>query len=969
MFRKLLLNNNYLLTQHQALKCLIILALTILASLAMKGQSADNWMNDPDIILFQESEIVYGGDYSAGIIVNSQDQSNCDLINESEIQVNAGESFEISFWGITSQHVYVRVFFYWIGTNNNFTQDYLGPGSETWENFTYEGIVPNGASALNLGFRFYDVTGFQPGELQYLDDVTFQSPIGVPLLVENGNFENWETIKPEPSEYPTEFSGTQKSLSAMLSWASSGGDQLPDSYLILGAIGQMTTIPEDGVYYLDDVDFSDGEGAVNLAFGADHHTFTNLNALSNYHFMIFPYTNSGTSVNYKTDGIPPETSVEIPDVTVVNEQNFDTSWTDWQTISITGSQVWSRENNSGIQETPCARISGNQAGTIFENHDWLISPTMDFSLYENEFMSFYSSVGGMTQEEQFAVKVSVDYTGTGDPESATWIDLNPVLPDGSQNWTWVNSAEISLSDFESESVHIAFVYTCGTESAATWQVDNVLITGEKLPLPEPTNYPTMFSAYAYNTNIDITWIESPGGVPADAYLIACGDQQNITPPTDGIPIQDDNDYSDGAIFKNVQAGNQSATFQDLISGKFYHFSIFPYTNSGENIDYKTDSIAPSSYVFINDTIDFLFTDYNNSWGGWIPLSLVGAQVWSRNNTSGPDNSACATFDNTRGENAANEDWLLSPPLELLNTANAKTSFYNARQNSGQGLKFKISTDYDGVSNPNEFTWIDLTDRANWSEGDFNWTFSGSIDLSEFSGNTVHLAFLYISNQSENITWGIDNVSVWEIPELDGPTNHPTNFSVAGNRKQIIVTWTDAIGEILPWGYLLQISDEDDLLIPADGFQVEEDTDFSDGKGAVHVLPGTGQFVFDNLADSTTYYVSNIPYSYPNDLIRYKTSPAPPADSAMTAAPNGISYHGNQGKFIIYPNPGNGFFRFEADREIQSLEFYSIQGELLFSKDIKSVKGHIDLSHFDKGIYLMAVKSGNVISFKKQIIIQ
>lgn len=958
-----------MVTQQQVLKSLFTLVLALFVSLAIQGQSADHWTIDPDIELFQEAGNVHGGDYSAGIIVNSENQSDCDLINESEIQVNAGESFEISFWGISSQHVYVRIFFYWIGTNNNFAEDYLGPASETWENFTYEGIVPNGATALNIGFRFYDVTGFQSGEIQYLDDVTFQSPIGVPLLVENGNFENWATIKPEPGEYPTGFSGTQKSLSALLSWTSSGGDQLPDSYLILGAVDQGITIPEDGVYYPDDADFSDGEGAVNLAFGTEHHTFTNLDALTGYHFMIFPYTNTGTSINFKTDGEPPETSVEIPDVTVVSDQNFDTSWSDWQTISITGSQVWSRENNSGIQGTSCARISGNESGAIFENRDWLISPSMDFTLYENEFMSFYASVGNMTQEEQFGVKASTDYSGTGDPESATWIDLNPVLPDGSENWIWVNSGEINLSDFDGDSVYIAFVYTCGTATAATWQVDNILITGEKLPLPEPTNYPTSFSAYAFNTNIDISWVEAGGDVPADAYLIAGSDQQNISPPTDGIPVQDDYDFSDGAIYMNVQAGNQSATFPDLNSGKFYHFSIFPYTNSGVNIDYKTDSIAPSAYVFINDTIDLLFTDYNNTWGGWIPLSLIGPQVWSRNNASGPDNSACAKFENTRGETAANEDWLISPPLEFSEAAGTNLSFCNAKQNSGQDLKLKISMDYDGVSNPNDFTWIDLTDRVNWSEGDFNWTFSEYIDLSEFSGNTVNLAFLYSSNQSENIAWGIDNVNVWEIPRLTGPTNHPSNFAVSGNRKQITATWQDANGEIMPWGYLLQISDQDDLPVPADGVPVEEDTDFSDGKGAVHVLPGTGQFTFDDLADSTTYFVSIVPYSYPNDLIRYKTSPAPPADSATTDAPSGISYFGSPGNFSIHPNPGNGFFRFEADREIQHIKVYSIGGKLLFSMDIKSDKGHIDMSHFDKGIYLMIVEQGNFISHTKQIIIQ
>ena len=37
-------------------------------------------------------------------------------------------------------------------------------------------------------------------------------------------------------------------------------------------------------------------------------TFSNLNSSTTYYFKIFPYTNSGTYINYKTDGTIPQIS-------------------------------------------------------------------------------------------------------------------------------------------------------------------------------------------------------------------------------------------------------------------------------------------------------------------------------------------------------------------------------------------------------------------------------------------------------------------------------------------------------------------------------------------------------------------------------------------------------------------------------------------------------------------------------------
>jgi len=943
--------------------------LAIFALLSVKAQLPDSWIVDTGIEIFQETEIVYSGNYSAGVIVNSGTQSNCDLINQTVIPVNPGENFKVSYWGITSPFVLARVFFYWEGTNSSFTSEYLGPGNQDWEEFTFEDIVPAGATSLKIGIRFYDVTGFTPGEIQYVDNVSFESPPGNSLSVINGDFETWALIKPEPSNFPTDFAGTQKSLSALLSWTDAIGDQLPDSYLIFGSKEQITALPEDGVYYPNDFDFTDGEAAVNVFFGRENFTFSGLEKLSNYYFKIFPYTNSGTNINYKSDGAPPETLVEIPDVSIIVEQNFDESWSEWETISIIGDQVWSRENNYGIQETPCARITGNNAGIIYENEDWIISPTMDFTSYENEFLSFYSSVGYISPEEQFSVKISTDYSGNGDPASASWTDLSPVLPDGLVNWSWTRSGEIDVSGFAGDNVHVAFVYVCGTETAATWQIDDVLITGIILPVPEPSNYPNDFLATVDSTNINLTWLDATGEIVPEAYLILGSDQDNISIPQDGTPVEDDTDFSDGVTSMNILPGMQATTFAGLISGNTYYFKIFPYTNSGNLIDYKTDGESPSTQGFIQAPVDILFTDFNNNWGSWSPLSIVGIQAWSRNNTSGLEDSPCALISGFEGGAKVNEDWLISPAVELSGTANIKAGFYNATENTGQQILMKLSLDYPGTGNPNEYTWVDLSERVNWSSGEFSWTHSGDIVLTEYSGSTIYLAFIYFSDNGEAARWGIDDIKVSEIPVINEPTNYPTNFAAEAEVKEITLTWQDAVGEIEPWGYLLQVSEQDVFSLPENGIPIADDLDFSDGNGSVNLLPGTETYTFVGLADSTKYFATIIPYTNSDPFIKYKTIPEPPKSFATTAPPDGIGEFTTNPKLNIYPNPGNGLLYFKANDLIQSIRVYSIDGKLIFDNEFSASTGQIDLRGLEKGAYIALFKIDGKISLKQQIIIQ
>ena len=457
-------------------KFTILVALTLIFG-ALQAQLPDNWTDDSGIETYQEMTTVHGGDFSCGVLVNTDVQGNCDFTNEVAIPVAAGDDFKVSFWANTSEFVRITIVLDWVGATSQYSGTYVGPATGAWEQLVFEDIVPDGATEVILRLRFYDVAGFTPPETQFVDDVEFESPIGEPQPVTNGDFESWPGLNPEPSNYPTGFTAQATGLNIALTWTDAVGTQLPDAYLIKASDENNIVAPVDGVFETDDLDLSDGSGAANIAFGEESFSFTNLEGQTAYYFKIYPYTNSGTNIDYKTDGTVPSANATTGSVVVLNSENFDFGWGDWTTVNVFGDQVWVRDLTHGIGGTPCAKMSGYEAGD-FANEDWLISPAFDFTDYENELLTFWSALGYPIAVQQLTVKISTDYDGGGDPGTASWTDLNPILASGEPYWDWTYSGEVDVSTYNSSSVYIAFVYFSDGTDSETWEIDDIMITGE-----------------------------------------------------------------------------------------------------------------------------------------------------------------------------------------------------------------------------------------------------------------------------------------------------------------------------------------------------------------------------------------------------------------------------------------------------------------------------------------------------------
>jgi len=561
-----------------------------------QAQLPDFWAGDTDIETFQETTTVHGDTSSCGVIVNSGTQDNCNLSNTVAIEVTEGDSYKVSFWVNSSAHVRVRAFCDWVGVASTYPNYYVGPATNGWEKYEFTDIVPTGATGVKLRLKFYDTPGFLAPENQFIDDLEFQSPVGVTLVVSNGNFESWPTLKPEPSNYPTEFTSTPLGLNIELNWVDAVGAQLPDAYLILASTQNNITAPVDSTFVVDNLDLTYGTGAANVAFGTQTFTFTGLEGQTAYYFSIYPYTNAGTNINYKTDGAAPSVEILTGYVVSVLSENFDESWGEWQTVSIIGDQVWYIDTVNGMDQTACARISGHSSGNSYQNEDWLISPLMDLDDYNKLWFTFYLAMGFPSIAPQLSAKISTDYNNGSDPNSANWTNLLPNFPTG--DLSWVFSGVLNISGFDGNNVHVAFVYVSDTSESSTWEVDKIMIAGEPIFFPEPTNYPTSFDAMVTNQNITLTWMDAIGTIIPSGYLVLASNQSNISLPTDGVSVANDTDFSDGKGALNVSPGDQGCVFSNLTPHQTFYFKIFSYTNMGININFKTDSIPPEAQAMI-----------------------------------------------------------------------------------------------------------------------------------------------------------------------------------------------------------------------------------------------------------------------------------------------------------------------------------------------------------------------------------
>lgn len=149
--------------------------------------------------------------------------------------------------------------------------------------------------------------------------------------------------------------------------------------------------------------------------------------------------------------------------------------------------------------------------------------------------------------------------------------------------------------------------------------------------------------------------------------------------------------------------------------------------------------------------------FATSFGTYSTYDVAGGQSW------GIDFSTAKMTGFVDQVNYANEDWLISSPVNVTNVSHAKlTMNYIARyfSNLNHDVTIQVSTDYVFESDPTTATWeqleVELTESTSWN--DF---MTAEAVLDKYIGQQIWVAVKYLSTDSKAGTIEIQSISITE----------------------------------------------------------------------------------------------------------------------------------------------------------------------------------------------------------------
>jgi Domain of unknown function (DUF6359) len=195
-----------------------------------------------------------------------------------------------------------------------------------------------------------------------------------------------------------------------------------------------------------------------------------------------------------------------------------------------------------------------------------------------------------------------------------------------------------------------------------------------------------------------------------------------------------------------------------------------------------DSVTFSKkYAVANDTI--YSEKFNLGQGQFTTQSVMGNEAWTFTSYQYMEMNGYLL-----GMNNANEDWLISPEIDLSKIVASKLTFDHAARyfaDLSTEATVWISTNYvDGL--PATATWTQLKGKNFVDPGNWTMSSSGEISLKAYSGMKIKIAFKYVSTVAKAGTWQLKNFLVKKGEAIVDPTDlvtgngtEATPYNVAG----------------------------------------------------------------------------------------------------------------------------------------------------------------------------------------------
>jgi len=208
--------------------------------------------------------------------------------------------------------------------------------------------------------------------------------------------------------------------------------------------------------------------------------------------------------------------------------------------------------------------------------------------------------------------------------------------------------------------------------------------------------------------------------------------------------------------------NPNYTYQDE--------GIYTVTLTIEDEFGETAYLTKTNYILVGSSNipQTIFADSFETGLNWTVYSVSSSYNWERSDDATgsshpnivPDGS-WYMYMNNYGSDAAANDWLISPAINLSQHSDPYVTFetWTKYSDSFVGLEAFVSTDFSG--DPTTATWQSL-DAILPGTSSATWTNSGIVDLFDFTNESVYLSFQYTSSgtgANSTTAWAVDDVNV------------------------------------------------------------------------------------------------------------------------------------------------------------------------------------------------------------------
>ena len=236
---------------------------------------------------------------------------------------------------------------------------------------------------------------------------------------------------------------------------------------------------------------------------------------------------------------------------------------------------------------------------------------------------------------------------------------------------------------------------------------------------------------------------------AKTYADAVGQQYGelyIEDPTGNSVMVRTSGYSKFAA-QNVPNGSGSFT---AIVGLFGS-TVQLYIRRASEVELTNPRFGP-----------FFVENFKTNLGSFSKYSIVGDQSWYWASYD----DGCVVMSGFDGGNFANEDWLVSPAIDLTGRNNVIMNIREAINyiNPATGLndmQILVSTNYQGGDPTASGTWTPLSGFNRPAGNSWSFVDSGDIDMSAYNGKTIYVAFKYLSNTTKAASWEVGKVQLME----------------------------------------------------------------------------------------------------------------------------------------------------------------------------------------------------------------